>query len=61
MLAFVTLSPDTTTALSKKAVAKSLFLKSNSSFLRGDVLELASNLNSRFAVFPMIFLAAVGS
>ena len=61
VLAFVTLSPLTTTALSKKAVANWLSLKPNSSFLNGDVLALASSLNSRFAVFPIIFLAAVGS
>ena len=61
VLALVTLSPATTTALSKKAVAYSLFLKLNSSFLRGEVLELASSLNSKLAVLPIIFLAAVGS
>ena len=61
MLALVTRSPDTTTPVSKKAVEYSLSLNLNSSFLKGDVLELASNLNSKLAVLPIIFLAAVGS
>ena len=61
VFAFVTLSPETTTALSKNAVEYSFSLKLNSSFLKGEVLELASNLNSRLAVLPIIFLAAVGS
>jgi len=61
VLALVTLSPETTTAFSKKAVEKSFSLKLNSSFLRGDLPELASNPNSKFAVLPIIFFAAVGS
>ena len=61
VLAFVTLSPVTTTAFSKDAVAYSLSLKLNSSFLNGDVLEFASSRNSKFAVLPIIFFAAVGS
>ena len=61
VLALVTLSPETITAFSRNAVWKSFSLKLNSSFLNGDVLELASNLNSRLAVFPIIFFAAVGS
>ena len=61
MLALVTLSPDTTTAFSRVAVINSFSLKGNSSFLNGEVLEFASNLNSKLAVLPMIFFAAVGS
>ena len=61
VFALVTLSPETTTAFSNTAVIYSLFLKLNSSFLNGEVLELASNLNSKLAVLPIIFFAAVGS
>ena len=61
VLALVTLSPETTTAFSRKAVRNSFSLKTNSSFLSGDVREFASSLNSRFAVLPIIFFAAVGS
>ena len=61
VLAFVTLSPVIMTAFSKYAVWNSFSLKLNCSFLNGEVLEFASNLNSRFAVLPIIFFAAVGS
>ena len=60
-LALVTLSPATIIFFSKKAEPIRSSCQSNSSFLNLDVVDAASNLNSRFAVFPIIFLAAVVS
>ena len=61
VLALVTLSPETITVLSTSAVCNSEALKTKLSFLNLDAVDEASMRNSRFAVLPMIFFAAVVS
>ena len=53
----MTLSPDITITFSRKADLEGEFLKVNLSLRKNESVGLASSLNSRFAVLPIIFLA----